>query len=543
MNNETLLVSALIAVPTLLYGGNQLRLAIAQKIIDTALAPFEQRIKKFKEDDLITVKPHQLGDGKARFETELKASDHRIFHARKTGVPFQGELPQNFNPKSGLRQQVQKMLHDVRISYPVFLTTALATDLATDAILNEAMLRAFPTSAKAAGVGELSDVMLGPQLKELIDQTGVIDAAADIASAAAGVLGETLVVSTVETVADSNLAIFSLATIAGREIKLINAGHSTPSESALYGVLDYGGRLAGGIIGGKLGAIGGAKAGTFLNPGGGTGVGALVGGFFGAILGVCTAKAVWIKALKAEINSFAADFQTTAATAATETQKSLKEMAQKVQADGKKAFTAYQQILQACPDMRCDAAMVDTARLYAAAYNTDINNALDVAFQNRREILSEIGSSARGQPNFWHNIIGANWIAAAEQQLDSALDKKRQALRPIIDATSENTVKQKPTQSLQFYIEYGYVSGGQTELLSAELDTKLGTMADTFNTTATTWDTACGKAWETAARTTAGTFKKERKKVEDTYDGFRKRLEFLRRAILAKSCRLNPKLI
>lgn len=536
MNNETLLASALIAAPALLYGGNRLRLAIAQHIIDQALAPYKDRIEKFKAQDHTRIKPHVgIKAAHAQFQAELQKSDTRLHHAAKTKIPFNQDLQNGTHDKINFPRFAQEMIDGFKFSYPAFIATGLATDLATDAILNEALLRAFPGSAKSAGVGELSDVMLGADLKEIVDRTGVIDGAASFLGSAADLVGESAVVTTVETLADSNLALFSLASIAGREIKLINAGHSTPGESALYGVLDYGGRLAGGIIGGQLGAgFGGAAGGP---------PGAVVGGLFGALSGVLCARAIWRKVLKAEINSFLSDFKNTADTAADATKTGLQNIVEETHAIAQPAFQKYKQVLLACPDMRLNAKLITTAKTFAKAYTQDTDAIICGVVAEREAIMGEIASANAPKPNFAQRAIGANWIKAAGRDLEKTTQGKLAVLEPVISACHPETLQRAPMASLQCFVNFGFLGDGRTETLSATLPDKLVSIASHHARTAATWDDECTQAWDKAAKKTARTFRKERKKLEETYHEFRDRLQFLQRAILAKSCRLNPKLM
>lgn len=514
---------------TFIVGLGAARFAVARHIVNTALERYKPQLDIISDFNPIASK--QLPeDVKSNFD-RVRIVYADTVKARQKINDFKMDVPQIPKDVYQSADKFQAYMNQLMGAFKVNLGTAflgsMTADVAMDAIFNAALLRAFPGQAVIAGAGEISDIVLPPAVIDFIDQTGVIDLTASFLQDIAGVLSDQIVVSVGETLADTDIAVFTLCSIANRERKMIQAGYSKPGESALYGLLDYGGRVAGAFLGGKVGGTGG---GIFGGP-----VGAAVGAIFGAISGAVAAKAMFVKALKLEIEGYANEYQADLASGKENLSQIRDDIVNKTHAALHRAAITYKEKLAKMPGgIETQPEIAVSAMPLAAAYRADLTAAFQLMDEKAEEFKKTIG-----KPGAWDSICGADWDKAVAQRADDIVAGQKEQWRSFVWSCSEKIATADPCSVIMGAAQMGMTAGPLSEAACKVSNIHVAQALTAHDSAMDKWANSCSKAWNKSAKNTRNTYEGERKRFVKFYNALRNSLDFQKRRMLSKAARLD----
>ncbi len=502
------------------------RLKVAAYVIEQTIKEYEPQLQAFREFKPVEWKaqtPEQK-EAFADFQAAKQTNDILVKNAQELKIPLPVAVPEILNSSQNFQSYIDSLKKLIKHGIPSEVVIPAAHDALTDAILNEALLRAFPKTAFIAGAGESSDVLLGPELKEMLDRTGVIDATAAMLTDMAQIVSEGVVVSVGEAIADPQLAVFSLYSIINRERKLIQAGHSTLNESATYGTLDYGGRLAGAALGSEA-----AREATewlcfeeLIIPC------QVLGGLFG----FAAAKTLWKNTLKEEITDLTKEYERTTTEARDDLELKKKNILEKTGAVAKKTFGEYKTVVHACPDLTKRADLAATAQKLLDASHKDAALASALVKSKRDTIMVSVS-----EPGFIPRALGANWKKAMERHLDQ-IEKTHNDEIGIL--RYDFTAAGDPLAILLKASKTPSAQDGYTEKAYAALPGEINSILSKHRDEATAWSISCKDSWKKAADETIGTLNAQQNIFSDAYTSIKNNLEYLQRRIFSKGMRLHP---
>ncbi len=533
MTNEEVIAWSL-GASSALYAANYLRLKIASYVIDNAIKRHQPRLEAFEKFKPAEWKEPAADQKKILADLETALNDNSILrkNATELRIPLPHATPEILESSEKYSAFIQNIMDTVEGNYASIATFLITKDVLTDAILNEALLRAFPESAAAAGAGEVSDFVLGSQLKELLDKTGIIDLTADFLTNTAHILSEQATISIAETAADPHphLAIFSLIDIANRERKLIQAGHSTPGESLQYGLLEYGGALAATFAGAEFGAGIGAK-GELMTGGASGGFITLISTIFGAIAGGIGAKATWRKLLKREIEGLSTEYRSVAHQAKRDLEAKKADVLEKTEEVAKKSFGAYTEIVRSCPDLRQRTDLGVTANNLSAAFRSDIETARAAIRSQQIEVESSIK-----KPGSLCRVFGANWEPELKRRIQKIADGHAQPFNFLETTLNENIHLEK---IFLMAATTPIIRGGASEAIYKNLPGEIEQIIHLYKDDVVTWSGRCSDAWKSAGKQTVRTLEEQQNIFKIAYDALKRELEYRQRQVYHKAARLT----
>jgi hypothetical protein len=507
-----------------LWAGNALRLKIANHVIDKVIKDYEPQLQAFEALQPLKRKaptPEQA-TAFANFQTAHKNNDILVKNAEELKIPLPEATPEVLSSAENFQAYVDKLTSMIHQGLKGDLALPLAYDVMSDAILNEALLRAFPEAAKIAGAGEMSDFILGTHLKELLDRTGIIDQTASLLVDMTHIVSEQTLVSVLETTADPHMAVFSLFSIANRERKMIMAGHATPGESLTYGLLDYGGRIAGGALGLKAGAAAGAHFFTAETT--------ALGGIIGWVVGCVAAKSIWRSALKKEIGTLTDEYKDVAGKARTDLELKKKAVLEKADAVAKETFGAYKNIVESCPDLKSRDDVGEQAEKFRVAFDIDIERARNFVESERRAIVNSVR-----KPGFFSRMLGADWKKAMEQRTAQIAKIHENEIDAVIKTLP---FTQNPSAMLAAAAGIPAIEGGLSEKIYTMLPEAMTEILGNHRQEVLSWKLSCRETWKKAANATLGTLNEQQEILTRAYEEIKKDLEYRQRRIFSKGQRL-----
>ncbi|MGB4107421.1 MAG: hypothetical protein WBK55_06465 [Alphaproteobacteria bacterium] len=524
--SDTEMMAWIIGSGATLVAANWTRLKVAAYVVEQAIKDYEPQLQAFKEFKPIkwkTQTPEQK-EAFVNFQSKLKDNDILVGNAYELRIPLPEAKPEVLSTVESFQNYVKTLIGSIHKGLSGDLALPLVGDVLGDAILNEALLRAFPQTAAIAGAGEASDFVLGENLKELLDRTGIIDQTAALLTDMAQIISEEKIVSLLETTADPGMAVFSLGFIANRERKLIKAGYSKPGESATYGLLDYGSRLTGGMI-----AMEAADFITDYIPIEEVKVPITMGAW---IVGVMGGKSFWKWLMKREMRNLTEEYSSVAYKVSSDLESKKKDILNKTDVVAKKTFGEYETVVHACPDLAKRADLAACAQNLVDAFNKDMALA-DTAVKSRREAII----SSVSEPGFLSRALGANWKKAMEQRLNQIVkihEKDIGILRHAFPSASD------PSPIIILASRIPSVEGGWSEKAYDTLPGEIDGILRKYKDEASAWSSLCDRSWKKAANETIGTLNKQQNIFSETYASAKGNLEYLQRKIFSKGMRLHP---
>lgn len=509
-----------------LYAANWARLKVAAYVVEQAIKEYEPQLKAFREYKPIKWKAQTPEQTKAfaDFQVLLKTNDILVENAHELRIPLPEAKPEVLNSVESFQNYIKTLIGSIHKGLSGDLALPLVGDVMGDAILNEALLRAFPQTAAIAGAGEASDFVLGENLKELLDRTGIIDQTASLLTDMAQVISEEKLVSILETTADPGMAIFSLVAIANRERKLIKAGHSTPGESTTYGLLDYTGRLGCGQIMWEAtdvftDYVPVDEAVIFIKMG-------------AWVTGVTAGKFIWKKLMKGEIKKLIEEYKSVAGKGSADLESKKKDVLFKTDIVAKKTFGEYETLMHSYPDLTKRADLAACAQNLVDAFNEDLILANACIKSRRYAIISSVS-----EPGFFYRALGADWKKAMERRLDQIVELHEKDIGILRQAfLTEND----PAKALIEASTIAAVEGGWSEKAYAALPEKMDGILTKYRDEATAWSNSCKDSWKKAADETIGTLNEQQNIFSGAYTTIKEKLEYLQRRIFSKGMRLHP---
>lgn len=508
------------AAPGLLLGANAIRLQVASIIMEKALKRYDPVLKEFQESQPIqTIKPLPGGN-----TSEIQSLLHDFDRILKEAKAFKAtELPimptDIFDSSAKYSAYVHDLFKKLKENFTLDIAMSLSADILSDAILSQALLRAFPNVAEFANAGQLTNLTLGPELTKILDHTGIINAASSILHSMASVISEQAVVAIGQVIADPTLAVFTLISIGNRERKLIEAGHSTPGESLGYGLIEYGGTVAA-ILAGMAG-------GSLLGP-----IGALLGGIGGGIGGRTAAKALVREKIKERLKSLSDEFSGAVHNGRQKIEIGKKQFVEGVGATANASIQQHARTVHGCPDIEKNASVVRIADEFGQAVKKDVDAIYTEIDAGLGHTISHIGYATPLQC-----FIGANWRREIIRRAKNIAWEKKAPFSPFRRAFYDRTAK--PTSMLTAALQNGLIPGSQSAQVFVRVSSQFINAINGHKKDLTAWSDRCANASKEAQNKTKTALNEQRQKLANTVDGVRSDLQYRERQILSQAARLQ----
>ncbi len=527
--SDTEMMAWIIGSGATLWAANWTRLKVATYVIEKAIKDYEPQLQAFREFQPVKWKS-QTPEQKqvfANFQGFLNDDAIILQKSQEFKIPLPEAPPDVLESSSKFKAYIDDLLKKIKGGHLKHAATIVTTDTLTDAILNEALVRAFPDIALEIGAGEISDIVLGEQLKNLIDQTGIIDLTVAALQGSAAVLSDEIIASMGETIADPQFGMFTLLSAINRERKLMEAGHSTPGESIWYGTQKYALTTGGAVGAGWLTA---QVAGDLMAPGLGTIVVTILGGIVGALAGSEKSRELNIN----EIKDLTRLFKYAAEHGQTDLEKKKALIISATLEAARKALEKYETTLASRPNLSDSQKLETLVQSLRQAFNDDLN----LARQKIREKHDDF-KLLMPAPGKLTRFFGADWHPEIEARLQDIAHLHKEEVAKIIYMPDQKGASAL-VDILLATANTQILEGGYYEELFGKIGTKTTEVIEGHRGLTQMWLDQC-----TDARDNVG--KEAVKKLKERQDIFAKTLSALKdnldaqgKKIHAKYMRLHP---